>query len=65
MTAAIQYFNDHHVKLPCKGKVKSEKTLVTWMSNLGYKYLIVVYTLGKGSSTPELQPIFSNKGLRA
>jgi len=36
------------------------------MSNLGYKYLIVVvYTHGKGSSTPELQPIFSNKELRA
>ena len=64
-TALIQYFTDHPVKLPWKGKVKSEKTLVTWMSNLGYKYLLVVYTHGKGSSTPELQPIFSNKGLRA
>jgi hypothetical protein len=64
-TAVIQYFTDHPVKLPWKGKVKSEKTLVTWMSNLGYKYLVVVYTHGKGSSTPELQPIFSNKGLRA
>ncbi len=63
-TAVIQYFTDHPVKLPWKGKVKSEKTLVTWMSNLGYKYLVVVYTHGKGSSTPELQPIFSNKGLR-
>jgi hypothetical protein len=64
-TAVIQYFSDHPVKLPWKGKVKSEKTLVTWMSNLKYKYLVVVYTHGKGSSTPELQPIFSNKGLRA
>jgi hypothetical protein len=64
-TALIQYFADHPVKLPWKGKVKSEKTLVTWMSNLGYKYLLVVYTHGKGSSTPELQPIFSNQGLRA
>jgi hypothetical protein len=64
-TALIQYFTDHPVKLPWKGKVKSEKTLVTWMSNLGYKYLLVVYTHEKGSSTPELQPIFSNKGLRA
>ena len=63
-TAVIQYFADHLVKLPWKGKVKSEKTLVTWMSNLGYKYLVVVYTHGKGSSTPELQPIFSSKGLR-
>jgi hypothetical protein len=35
------------------------------MSNLGYKYLVVVYTHGKGSSVAELQPIFSNKGLRA
>jgi hypothetical protein len=26
---------------------------------------LVVYTHGKGSSTPELQPVFSNKGLRA
>jgi hypothetical protein len=64
-TAVIQYFSDHPVKLPWKGKVKSEKTLVTWMSNLKYKYSVVVYTHGKGSSTPELQPIFSNKGLRA
>jgi len=63
-TAVIQYFADHPVKLPWKGKVKSEKTLVTWMSNLGYKYLLVVYTHGRGSSTAELQPIFSNKGLR-
>jgi hypothetical protein len=64
-TAIIQYFTDHPTKLPWKGKVKSEKTLVTWMSSLKYKYLVVVYTHGKGSSTPELQPIFSNKGLRA
>jgi hypothetical protein len=64
-TAVIQYFSDHPVKLPWKGKVKSEKTLVTWMSNLKYNYLVVVYTHGKGSSTQELQPIFSNKGLRA
>jgi hypothetical protein len=64
-TALIQYFTDHPVKLPWKGKVKSEKTLVTWMSNLGYKYLLVVYTHGRGSSTAELQPIFSNKGLKA
>jgi hypothetical protein len=64
-TAVIQYFSDHPVKLPWKGKVKSENTLVTWMSNLKYKYLVVVYTHGKGSSTPELQPIFSNKGLSA
>ena len=64
-TAVIQYFTGHPVKLPWKGKVKSEKTLVTWMSNLGYKYLLVVYTHGKGSSTAELQPIFSNRGLRA
>jgi hypothetical protein len=35
------------------------------MSNLKYRYLGVVYTHGKESSTPELQPIFSNKGLRA
>jgi len=53
-TAVIQYFTGHPVKLPWKGKVKSEKTLVTWMSNLGYKYLLVVYTHGKGSSTAEL-----------
>lgn len=64
-TAVIQYFTDHPVKLPWKGKVKSEKTLATWMSNLKYNYLLVVYTHGKGSSTLELQPIFSNKGLRA
>ena len=64
-TAVIQYFSDHPVKLPWKGKVKTEKTLVTWMSDLNYNYLLVVYTHGKGSSTPELQPIFSNKGLRA
>jgi hypothetical protein len=64
-TAVIQYFSDHPVKLPWKGKVKSENTLVTWMSNLGYKYLVVVYTHGRGTSSPESQPIFSNKGLRA
>ena len=63
-SAVIKYFSDHPVKVPWRGKVTSEKTLVTWMSNLGYKYLVVVYTHGKGSSTPELQPIFSNKGLR-
>lgn len=34
------------------------------MSNLGYQYLLVVYTYGRGSSTPELQPVFSNKGIR-
>jgi hypothetical protein len=64
-TAVIQYFANRPVKLPWKGKVKSEKTLVTWMSNLGYKYLLVVYTHGRGSSIAELQLIFSNKGLRA
>ena len=47
-TAVIQYFTNHPVKLPWKGKVKSEKTLVTWMSNLGYKYLLVINTHGKG-----------------
>jgi hypothetical protein len=61
----IQYFADHPVKLPWKEKVKSEKTLVTWMSGLKYNYLLVVYTHRKGSSTAELQPIFSNQGLRA
>jgi hypothetical protein len=64
-TAVMKYFSDHPVKLPWKGKVKSENTLVTWMSSLKYKYLMVVYTHGRGSSTRELQPIFSNKGLRA
>jgi hypothetical protein len=64
-SAIIKYFSDHNTKIPWKGKVNSEKTLVTWMSNLGYKYLVVVYTHGKGSSVAELQPIFSNKGLRA
>jgi len=29
-TTVIQYFTNHPVKLPWKGKVKSEKTLVTW-----------------------------------
>src|SRR5919197_1657494 len=52
-TAVIQYFSDHPVKLPWKGKVKSEKTLVTWMSNLKYKYLLVVYTHGRGTNTEE------------
>jgi hypothetical protein len=64
-SAIIKYFSDHPAKLPWKGKVKSEKTLVTWMSNLGYKYLVVVYTHGRGTSIAELKPIFSNKGLRA
>jgi hypothetical protein len=53
------------VKVPWRGKVTSEKTLVTWMSDLGYKYLVVVYTHGRGTSIAELKPIFSNKGLRA
>ena len=64
-SAVIKYFSDHSVKVPWRGKVTSEKTLVTWMSNLGYKYLVVVYTHGKGTSIAELRPIFSNKGLRA
>jgi hypothetical protein len=34
------------------------------MSNRGYKYLVVVYTHGRGTSIAELKPIFSNKGLR-
>jgi hypothetical protein len=64
-SAVIKYFSDHLVKVPWKGKVKSEKTLVTWMSNIGYKYLVVVYTHGRGTSITELKPIFSSKGLRA
>jgi len=64
-SAVIKYFSDHPVKVPWRGKVTSEKTLVTWMSNLGYKYLVVVYTHGRGTSIAELKPIFSNKGLRA
>jgi hypothetical protein len=64
-SAIIKYFSDHNTKLPWKGRVNSEKTLVTWMSNLGYKYLEVVYTHGRGTSIAELKPIFSNKGLRA
>src|ERR671933_2043861 len=64
-SAVIKYFSDHPVKVPWKGKVKSEKTLATWMSDLGYKYLLVVYTHGKGTSIAELRPIFSSKGLRA
>jgi hypothetical protein len=64
-SAVIKYFSDHAVKVPWKGKVKSEKTLVTWMSNLGYKYLLVVYTHGRGTSISELKPVFSSKGLRA
>jgi hypothetical protein len=64
-SAIIKYFSDHSVKVPWRGKVTSEKTLVTWMSNLGYKYLVVVYTHGRGTSIAELKPIFSNKGLRA
>jgi hypothetical protein len=64
-SAIIKYFSGHNAKLPWKGKVNSEKTLVTWMSNLGYKYLLVVYTHGRGTSVAELKPIFSNKGLRA
>jgi hypothetical protein len=53
------------VKVPWRGKVTSEKTLVTWMSDLGYKYLLVVYTHGRGTSIAELKPIFSREGLRA
>jgi hypothetical protein len=64
-SAVIKYFSDHPVKVPWRGKVTSEKTLVTWMSNIGYKYLVVVYTHGRGTSIAELKPIFSNKGLRA
>ena len=64
-SAIIKYFSDHNTKLPWKGKVNSEKTLVTWMSNLGYKYLLVVYTHGRGTSVPELKQVFSTKGLRA
>lgn len=64
-SAVIKYFSDHLVKVPWRGKVTSEKTLVTWMSDLGYKYLVVVYTHGRGTSIAELKPIFSNKGLRA
>ena len=64
-SAVIKYFSDHLVKVPWRGKVTSEKTLVTWMSNIGYKYLVVVYTHGRGTSIAELKPIFSNKGLRA
>jgi hypothetical protein len=64
-SAVIKYFSDHPVKIPWKGKVKSEKTLATWMSNLKYKYLVVVYTHGRGTQIEELKPIFSSKGLRA
>jgi hypothetical protein len=64
-SAVIKYFSDHPVKVPWRGKVTSEKTLVTWMSKIGYKYLVVVYTHGRGTSIAELKPIFSNKGLRA
>jgi hypothetical protein len=64
-SAVIKYFSDHPVKVPWKGKVKSEKTLVTWMSDLGYKYLVVVYTHGRGTSIAELRPIFSREGLKA
>ena len=64
-SAVIKYFSNHPVKVPWRGKVTSEKTLVTWMSNIGYKYLVVVYTHGRGTSIAELKPIFSNKGLRA
>jgi hypothetical protein len=64
-SAVIKYFSDHPVKVPWKGKVKSEKTLATWMSDLGYKYLLVVYTHGRGTSIAELKPIFSREGLRA
>ena len=64
-SAVIKYFSDHPVKVPWRGKVTSEKTLVTWMSNIGYKYLVVVYAHGRGTSIAELKPIFSNKGLRA
>ena len=64
-SAIIKYFSDHNTKLPWKGKVNSEKTLVTWMSNLGYKYLLVVYTHGRGTSIAELRPIFSREGLKA
>jgi hypothetical protein len=49
------------VKTSLEGK---GKTLVTWMSNRGYKYLVVVYTHGRGTSIAELKPIFSNKRLR-
>jgi hypothetical protein len=35
------------------------------MSDLGYKYLLVVYTHGRGTSVAELKPIFSREGLRA
>jgi hypothetical protein len=64
-SAIIKYFSSHNAKLPWKGKVNSEKTLVTWMSSLKYKYLLVVYTHGRGTSVSELKQIFSNKGLRA
>ena len=64
-SGVIKYFSDHAVKVPWKGKVKSEKTLVTWMSDLDYKYLLVVYTHGRGTSISELKPIFSREGLRA
>ena len=61
-SAVIKYFSDHPVKVPWRGKVTSEKTLVTWMSNIGYKYLVVVYTHGRGTSIAELNQYFQIKG---
>jgi hypothetical protein len=55
-TAVIQYFTNHPVKLPWKGKVKSEKTLVICMSNPA-ELQPIFSNKGLGALTPDFQKI--------
>jgi hypothetical protein len=58
----IEYFSGHPVEVPYT--VDSRQSLVDYMSQYNFTYIVVPIILGSSSSVEKLKPIFSVEGLK-
>jgi hypothetical protein len=58
----VEYFSGHPVEVPYT--VDSRQSLVDYMSQYNFTYIVVPIILGSSSSVEKLRPIFSFEGLQ-